>query len=84
MPRIFGIDAVRGEKRLELVVTFKRLKDITSEVDRIGGQTRLVRTILGVDIPNIVLPVSEGRELSARLRQAHQAKSKNRKGKRNG
>ena len=108
VPRIFGIDAVRGEKRLELVVTFKRLDDIKSEVDRIGGQARLVRTILGVDIPNIVLPVSEGRdlvnmvetaaqqyklistgynpvsELSARLRQAHQAKTKNRKGKRNG
>ena len=108
VPRIFGIDAVRGEKRLELVVTFKRLKDIKGEVDRIGGQPRLVRTILGVDIPNIVLPVSEGRdlvnmvetaaqqhklistgynpvaELSARLRQAHQAKSQHRKGKRNG
>ena len=108
VPSLFGISAVRGEKRLELVVTFKRLKDIKGEVDRIGGQPRLVRTILGVDIPNIVLPVSEGRdlvnmvetaaqqhklistgynpvaELSARLRQAHQAKSQHRKDKRNG
>ncbi len=62
VPGIFGITAVRGEKRLQLVVTFKRLKDIRGEVDRIG-QTRRTRTILGVDVPNIVIPVSEGRDL---------------------
>ena len=108
VPSIFGINAMRGEKRLELVITFKRLKDIRSEVDRIGGQSRTVRTILGVEVPNIVLPVSEGRdmvnmvetaaqqhklistgynpvvELSARLRKAHLAKSKQMKGNRNG
>jgi len=27
------------------------------------GQTRKSRTILGVDIPNIIIPVSEGRDL---------------------
>ncbi len=59
---VFGITAVRGEKRLQLVITFKRLKDIRGEVDRIG-QTRRTRTILGVDIPNIIIPVSEGRDL---------------------
>ena len=30
---VFGINAVRGEKRLQLVVTFKRLKDIEGEID---------------------------------------------------
>ena len=60
--RVFGVNAVRGEKRLQLVLTLKRLDDIRGEVDRIG-QTRRSRTILGVDIPNIIIPVSEGRDL---------------------
>ena len=32
------------------------------EIDRIG-QTRRVKNILGVDIPNVVIPVSAGRDL---------------------
>ena len=35
---------------------------IAGEIDRIG-QRRSVRTILGVEVPNIVIPVSEGRDL---------------------
>ncbi len=62
VPSIFGVAAVRGEKRLELIVTFKRLKDVQDEIDRIG-QKRQVKTILGVDLPNIIIPVSEGRDL---------------------
>ena len=62
IPSIFGVSAVRGEKRLELVITFKRLQDVKGEIDRIG-QTRRVRTILGVDVPNVMIPVSEGRDL---------------------
>lgn len=62
VPSIFGINAVRGEKRLELVITFRNYKDVSGEIDRIG-QTRKVRTILGVDVPNIIIPVSEGRDL---------------------
>ena len=62
VPSVFGVNAVRGEKRLQLVITFKRLQEIRGEVDRIG-QTRKMRTILGVDIPNIIIPVSEGRDL---------------------
>ena len=60
--RVFGVAAVRGEKRLELIITFKRLKDVQGEIDRIG-QMKRVKTILGVDIPNIIIPVSEGRDL---------------------
>ncbi len=62
VPSVFGVNAVRGEKRLQLVITFKRLSEIRGEVDRIG-QTRQMRTILGVDVPNIIIPVSEGRDL---------------------
>ncbi len=62
VPTIFGITAVRGEKRLQLIITFKRLEDIRGEVDRIGQQRR-TKTILGVDIPHVIIPVSEGRDL---------------------
>ena len=62
VPSIFGVNALRSEKRLQLVITFKKLKDIVGEVDRIG-QTRKMRTILGVEVPNIIIPVSEGRDL---------------------
>ena len=60
--KIFGVGAVRGEKRLQMVVTFKRLKDIAGEVDRVG-QKRRFKTILGVDVPQVIIPVSEGRDL---------------------
>ena len=62
VPSVFGVAAVRGEKRLELIITFKRLKDVQGEIDRVG-QTRHFKTILGVDVPNIIIPVSEGRDL---------------------
>ena len=59
---VFGINAVRGEKQLQLVVTFKRLKDIEGEIDRVG-QRRMYTNILGVDVPHLIMPVSEGRDL---------------------
>ena len=62
VPSVFGVAAVRGEKRLELIVTFRHLADVRGEIDRIG-QTRRTKTILGVDVPNIIIPVSEGRDL---------------------
>ncbi|MBP5285155.1 MAG: HPr(Ser) kinase/phosphatase [Kiritimatiellae bacterium] len=62
VPSVFGINSVRGEKRLQLVVTFKKLNDIAGEIDRVG-QTRRFKRILGVDIPNVIIPVSEGRDL---------------------
>lgn len=62
LPSVFGINAVRGEKRLQLVVTFRRFKDLKGDVDRIG-HSRKTRNILGVNVPNVVIPVSEGRDL---------------------
>jgi len=62
VPSIFGVDAVRGEKRLDLVITFRPLSEIRDEVDRIG-QKRAPKEILGVKVPNILLPVSEGRDM---------------------
>ena len=60
--RIFGASALREEKRLEMVVTLKRLRDIVDKVERVG-QGRRTKEILGVEVPNIVIPVSAGRDL---------------------
>ncbi|MGN0833822.1 MAG: HPr(Ser) kinase/phosphatase [Kiritimatiellia bacterium] len=62
VPSVFGVSAVRGEKHLELIITFRRLDDVRGDIDRIG-QMRRVKTILGVDVPNVVIPVSAGRDL---------------------
>lgn len=62
VPSVFGVSSVRGEKHLELIITFKRLEDVKDKIDRVG-QTRHVKTILGVDVPNIVIPVSAGRDI---------------------
>ena len=62
VPGLFGISAVRGEKRLQLIITFKHLDDVRGDIDRIG-QTLRMKKILGVEVPNIIIPVSEGRDL---------------------
>ena len=62
VPSVFGINSVRDEKQLQFVITFKRLSDVIGEIDRIG-QTLGARRILGVEVPNVILPVSEGRDL---------------------
>lgn len=62
VPSVFGVSAVRGEKRLELIITFRRLEDVKGDIDRIG-QMRRSKTILGVEVPNVVIPVSAGRDL---------------------
>ncbi|MBO5940976.1 MAG: HPr(Ser) kinase/phosphatase [Kiritimatiellae bacterium] len=62
VPSVFGVTAVREEKRLDLVITFKRMEDVNGELDR-AGEDRLSCDILGVDIPEIVIPVSAGRDL---------------------
>ena len=62
VPKVFGVTAVRGEKRLDLVVSLRRLEDVAGELDR-SGQERRTRKILGVDVPQITIPVSAGRDL---------------------
>ena len=62
VPSVFGVTAVREEKRLDLVITFMRMEDVKGELDRVG-EDRLSTTILGVAVPEIVIPVSAGRDL---------------------
>lgn len=59
---VFGVTAVRDEMRLDLLVTFKSMEDVNGELDR-AGVDRLTADILGVSVPEIVIPVSAGRDL---------------------
>ncbi len=62
VPSVFGVTAVRAEKRLNLVVTLKGMKETEGELDR-TGEERQTRTILGVEVPQITIPVAAGRDL---------------------
>ena len=58
---IFGVGAVRPEKRLDLIVTLKDWQEL-EEVDRIGLEQEFYE-ILGISIPHVTIPVRTGRDL---------------------
>src|SRR5437016_3170854 len=59
---IFGIGAIRLEKRLDLVATLKDWQEL-EEVDRIGLEQQYY-DILGILVPHITIPVRVGRDLA--------------------
>src|SRR4029434_1303337 len=59
---MFGVKSVRLEKRVDLVVSLKAWNEVP-DVDRLGMEEQYV-TILGVDIPHIIIPVRPGRDLA--------------------
>ncbi|CAN5144707.1 HPr(Ser) kinase/phosphatase [soil metagenome] len=59
---IFGIGAMRLQKRLDLVIDLKAAKDL-NEVERVGLAKRNC-TILGIDVPMVELPVAPGRDIA--------------------
>lgn len=59
---MFGIRAVRYQKRLEVLVELF-LWDENSEIDRIGLDRHTVN-VLGVDIPSIRLPITPGKNIT--------------------
>ena len=61
VPSLFGVTSVRKEKRLDLVVTLYESGSM-EEPDR-SGQVRLTRSILGVDVPQVMIGVKPGRDL---------------------
>lgn len=60
--QMFGVKAIRKNKKLDLVVTLKHWDDV-QDVDRLGMEQEFVK-ILGVDIPHVVLPVRPGRDIA--------------------
>ncbi len=59
---IFGVGAIRREKRLDLIVTLKDWHEL-EEVDRIGLD-QAYYTILDIPVPHITIPVRTGRDLA--------------------
>ncbi len=59
---IFGVGAIRQEKRLDLVVTLQHW-DSTEEIDRTGLDTSTYE-ILGIPVAHVVIPVRPGRDVA--------------------
>ncbi len=66
VPAVFGVAAVRPEKRVDLIVTLMDWNKM-EEVDRIGLEQQTY-TILGIQLPHVTIPVRPGRDI-ARLIQ---------------
>src|SRR5438034_3620280 len=60
--KVFGIGAIRVEKRLDLVVTLKDWNEM-EEVDR-TGLDREFYEILDIEVPHVTIPVRPGRDLA--------------------
>ena len=60
--QMFGVKAIRKDKKLDLIVTLKPWDDVT-DVDRLGMEQEFVK-VLGVDIPHVIIPVRPGRDIA--------------------
>ncbi len=60
--QMFGVKAIRKEKNLDLIVSLKTWEDV-KDVDRLGMELE-TETILGVEIPHVVIPVRPGRDIA--------------------
>ena len=60
--QMFGVKAIRKEKKLDLIVTLKTWNDVP-DVDRLGMEQEYVE-VLGVDIPHVTIPVRPGRDIA--------------------
>ena len=59
---VFGIGAIRLEKRVDLVVTLKEWEEL-QEVDRTGLDQEFYE-ILGMPVPHVTIPVRPGRDIA--------------------
>ena len=59
---IFGIGAVRPEKRLDIVVTLKEWDDV-EHIERTGLDRETIE-ILGIELPHLTIPVRIGRDVA--------------------
>ena len=64
VPMLFGVGAMRVEKRLDLVVTLVQL-DKLEDLERVGAKQEYY-TLLGMKVPHVKLAVAPGRD-TARL-----------------
>ena len=58
---IFGVGAIRNQKRVSLVVTLERWNQ-KREYERLGLEEKTYR-LLGIDLPHLIIPVRPGRNI---------------------
>ena len=68
MARLFGIGAVRSSVQVEIVIELEPW-DRTKNYDRTGLESQTT-DILGVQVPNMVIPVMPGRNLAVIIETA--------------
>lgn len=61
VPSLFGVASVREEKKLDLIASLIDPKEL-EQIDR-SGQVRPTRSMLGVEIPVVMVGVAPGRDL---------------------
>ena len=62
VPSLFGVASVREEKKLDLVATLCE-PGTRDDEDRSGSVMR-TRSILGISLPQVMIPVAPGRDLA--------------------
>ena len=62
VPSLFGAASVAAEKPVDLIVSLRRQSDADADADRIG-EARFHPGIMGIRLPQIVIPVAPGRDL---------------------
>ncbi len=62
VPSLLGITAVRGQKQLDLVMSLERPAEAEVRIDRTGEMT-WHREVLGLQVPEVVVPVAPGRDM---------------------
>ena len=60
--RVFGVGAIRTEKRVDLVVTLQDAETM-DDIERVGMEQEF-QEILGIATPHVRIPVSPGRDLA--------------------
>lgn len=63
VPLMFGVGAMRIEKRLDLIVTLERVAEgDLANMERVGVEQQYY-TLLGLKVPHVTLPVAAGRDM---------------------
>ncbi len=60
--KMFGVRAVRGQKRVDLIVSLEPWNNV-GDVDRLGIDQEFVE-MLGIRVPHVVVPVRPGRDIA--------------------
>jgi HPr kinase/phosphorylase len=62
LPALFGVAAMRVEKRLDLILTLKPVEE-AHDIERVGIRKKTY-DILGIKVPHVELPVAPGRDMA--------------------